>query len=232
MQKFRKSGNNDVNDKLIELFAHLRSRIPKKGDEALAAYLNARLPTNSGFVRDSVRRWANGTQTPGKANRVKLAAAIGCSTDTLEKYLNEKLSSQEFFLLIDSVEIGSSPNLPEMEAFEQAKFLIQGLSLPMLGRMCALVGELFSEKWCEFSASLSKNTPLQTIAQMVNENLDECIESLEGGVSAQRLRAIASGEKPTQQEVELLATVLPTTLEELEELNARIESCDGCKNPN
>lgn len=230
MQKFRKSGNEDVNDKLVELFAHLRSRIPKKGDEALSTYLNARLPTGSGFVRDSVRRWANGTQIPGKGNRIKLADSIGCSTDTLEKYLSGNLPSQEFFLLIDSVEIGSSPNFTEMEAFEQARFLIQGLSLPMLGRMCAVVGELFSEKWCEFSASLSKSTPDKTITQMVEENFGECIEALEGGVSDQRLRAIASGEKPTQQEIELLATVLPATLEELEELNARVENCDGCKN--
>jgi len=209
-----------MKERLVALFAHLRSRIESKSDEALTSYLNNRLPSGSKFVRDSVRRWANGTQIIGKPNKVKLSQALGCSHETLEGYLRREVSEKEFFKLIDAIEC-DAPTTTEAEMFAQAVGLVQQFSLPLLGRMVAVVGELFAERWNEFTANLSEAEGQTTLSQLVAAHLEECIEALEGGICAERLKALALGEKPTETEVAMLSTVLPATLEELEELYRR-----------
>ncbi len=223
-----------MKEQQVALFAHLRSRIESKSDEALTSYLNSRLPSGSKFTRDSVRRWASGLQVISKPNQIKLAQALSCSHETLSRYFKQETPQEEFFTLIDTLE-PVAPTQTEAERFDQAVTLVQGFSLPMLGRMFAVIGELFAERWNEFATSPSSPPPQTTFSSMVQDCLDECIEQLEGGITEARLRAIALGEKPTVHEVELLSTVLPATLEELEELYRKEHENGhrhGCQHPN
>jgi hypothetical protein len=56
----------------------------------------------------------------------------------------------------------------------------------------------------------------KSIAKLITENWDKCVEGLVGAIALERLQALGSGTPATLEELEPLSTVLPCSLDELE----------------
>lgn len=212
----------------IALFSRLRLLFSISTDEELARELNRRSPGGA-FSRESIRRWSNGSQSIRKNTRHKLAKALKCSPEQFDSYLN---GATELSELLKSVSLHNPVN--ESDALQSTILeAASKMSLPVLAQTISKLIELCSERWSLFQAFRPKSKNL-TIAQLVQENLEGCIAVLEGVSSPERCQAIANGQKPTVEELELLEVVLPVEWDELEKMYqqgyANGHADAGCEN--
>jgi hypothetical protein len=214
-----------MENRLSALLIHLRSQTSNNSDEALTDYLNERLPPESKkFSRETIRRWVIANQAISKPNQNKLAQALGCTAKTLASYLDGNTS-------LDDLTKARGNNQSSQSLFEQMLQIAEQLSAIELGQALAKIGELFALRWKQLHPSA--NTAKKTIAYLVQQNFDACLEASEGILSAERVKAIASGAKPTLEELEILSPGLPLPFEDLELLYGEEfpnGHRDGCTN--
>ncbi|NEO33246.1 MAG: hypothetical protein F6K36_23030 [Symploca sp. SIO3C6] len=217
----------NMRERLVSLFEYLRSHLSCT-DDGLTEFFNGRLPRAKKLSKESVRRWASGTQSMGRLNRMKLAQALGCNPETLKDFLEGKISQEQ---LLEQINLKESIQEEETQAYDQLIELADKLSLPALGRAIAYLGELFAARWKTFEAQSKPGK--KTIAQLVSENWSSCVEMWQEIFPLNRLRAIANGAKPTLEELELLEPALPALWEDLvtmqEEMNGN-GNHQGCSN--
>lgn len=215
----------NMRERLVSLFEYLRSRLGCT-DDGLTEFFNSRLPRAKKLSKESVRRWASGTQSMGQLNRMKLAQALGCTPETLKDFLEGKVSQEQ---LLEQINLKGSIQQEEEEDYSKLIELADKLSLPALGRAIAYLGELFAAKWTAVDTKVTSlpKSGKKTIAQLVSENWSSCVEMWQEIFPMERLRAIANGAKPTLEELELLEPALPVEWEDLVRMREDIPNGNG-----
>lgn len=145
--------------------------------------------------------------TPTCKNLLKEQAdALGISiTEFLERSSRNRLSEAELINSVlsrplDAVQVKSAvPHFSRKEWISIAKLCL----------------ELLSE---EEEREAQQNSESMTIAELVRQNREACIEMFRDVAPIERVDEIIQGAKPTQAELELLGAALPVSFEELEEI--------------
>lgn len=208
-------------ERLIELMAHLRSQIGEAAsDETLTNYLNSGLPTESQkFTTDTVRRWSKGIQKISKIKKAQLAAALGVRLVDLNDFLGSRSDISSLLPQIEKNEILPEPD--QSVVVGKIFQLMLGLSPIHLAKVMSRAGELIAEKLKNLIPTETRGLTKRTIAELVQENRLACIRIFTDLINLERVDAIASGARPTTEELELLEQALPVDWEELIEMYHR-----------
>lgn len=204
--------------RLMELLAFVRSQLGEDAsDEALTENLNSNLPAGKKFAAETVRRWANGSQSIGRPNKAKLAQSLGVSLLELNAFLQGGMESSHFFAqLQDGRELDAHDESALVSQIFQA---MRKLSPARIAEVVTKGGELITQKLGHLFPATS--APKASIAQLVQDNYGACTEMFEDVVAPHRVDAIAQGAKPTDEELELLSSALSIGLEDLRQMRKK-----------
>jgi hypothetical protein len=131
--------------RLMELLAFVRSRLGEDiSDEALTEYLNSSLPTGKKFAAETVRRWANGSQSIGRPNKARLAQSLGITLLDLDAFLSGNTDSSHLFTQLEQQRGLNTQD--ESALVSQIFQIMRNLSPARLAEIVAKAGELIAQK--------------------------------------------------------------------------------------
>jgi len=168
--------------------------------------------------------WERETGNLGIETAEKLAAYIGTTVEQLQIYLNGAISLQEFLrspLTVSEVNQSKSTN-ETVTTLAQVLIWMNSLDLPDLVRIASKAGRLMEERVFKDSKQLEQTTDTidtmnttetVTIAALIQNELARrnCNEQQLASVAAistTRLQVIMAGEKPDDEELIALGSVL------------------------
>lgn len=213
IQALETEKTNNPPSRIIELLEHLRLQI---GDDAnieqVVTKLNQSLAKGKKISRQSLRCWYYGKRDISYSNKLRLAKALGITFEELELFLQGERDRDEFFQQLT----GGKSQSSEASVISQIMRLMQQLSLPGIAEVLSKGSEMLHGYLEKMFQPVTSNS----IATLVSAKPAECIDMFDGIVpnAADRLRAIMSGDRPTDVELELLASSLSVELETLRKI--------------